>query len=111
MTNTDDMNARVDLAALEAVSRARLLRQGLERLAGYAGYRACQAVGEDAGEDQETGTHRCPSCGYRWEPEPMDFYGVGPLSRRSLGDGPRDQAIDCPACGRQIGEFDLEEVT
>ena len=111
MSTNDDINRRVDLAALEAVSRARLLRQGLERLAGYAGYRACQAVQEDVAEESETGTHRCPRCGYRWEPDPLDFYGVGPLSRRRLGDGPRDAAIDCPACGRQIGEFDLEELS
>lgn len=110
-----------DLDALEAFSRARLHQQGLDRLAGAAGYAACQAsvedasstrqdVVEDADDEVECGTHRCPRCGYRWEPDPLEWHGVGPLSRRSLSDGPQDQAIPCPACGRWIDEDQLEEL-
>lgn len=59
--------------------------------------------------EEETGTHRCPRCGHRFEPDPLDFIRVGPEPRRLDGDGPQDRVIECPGCGKTIGEFDLEE--
>jgi DNA-directed RNA polymerase subunit RPC12/RpoP len=97
-----------DLAELEAVSRARLHQQGLDRLAGAAGYEACRASMEDAAtEDEDDGaTHRCPHCGYRWAPADDDWYRAW-ISR--AGEGPDDWRIDCPACG--VSETCLEELT
>lgn len=114
-------------AALEAESRARLQALRLHEIATEAGERACEesradadghladahAMSEWAREqdaENETGTHRCPKCTYRFTPDLMDFYEVGPLSRRSQGDGPRDREIECPGCGKPIGEFDLIEL-
>lgn len=95
---------RIALKAEEAASTARLIAMGLDRVAAQAGHRACQESLEDS-----EGTCRCPRCEHRFTPDPTDFYEVGPLSRRSQGDGPRDRCIDCPGCGRKLGEFDLED--
>ena len=104
---TERIERLAQLSDLEAESRSRLQAMRLERVAREAGQRACTASQEDA----DSATARCPGCGYRFTPAGGDFYEIGPLSRRADGDGPRDTAIDCPACGRMIHESDLEDIS
>ncbi len=88
---------------LRALCREMCQRLDRQRVAHEAGEAACAASTADV-------TLRCLKCGYRWSPDSGDWYEVGPLSFRSRGDGPRDQAIECPTCGRQLSESEVEDI-